>query len=225
MRPTFRAETVATRLEVRLEDRLEHQQQGCLGNPVSCGGGNQSPGLASFLRYELLPHGQRREPLGLEIISQPGQQMLAEYDGARLHPIHTSSSCPPVPLHPLPGHNQESGIVDQVEQVHKSTVRVVESPLVQLGLHLLYPPPRLIRGRPRRAGVHQRPPDIAIPALRSCCPPSPCARLSRARTTTRTPPHPRANSRRWTCPTPPWLGGGEGSPEMVPTFTMSRSAD
>jgi hypothetical protein len=38
MRPTLGAETVATRLEVRLEDRLEHQQQGCLGNPVSCGG-------------------------------------------------------------------------------------------------------------------------------------------------------------------------------------------
>jgi hypothetical protein len=38
MRPTFGAETIATRLEVRLEDRFEHQQQGRLGNPVSCGG-------------------------------------------------------------------------------------------------------------------------------------------------------------------------------------------
>jgi hypothetical protein len=54
-------------------------------------------------------------------------------------------------------------------------------------------------------------------------PPSPCGRLSRQRTTPRAPPHPGTVSRRRTCPPPPWLGGGEGDPEMVPTFTMHRS--
>jgi len=52
------------------------------------------------------------------------------------------------------------------------------------------------------------------------CPPSPCARLSRAPTTTRTPPRPGANSRRRACPPP---GGGEGSARTVPTFTTNRS--
>ena len=37
------------------------------------------------------------------------------------------------------------------------------------------------------------------------------------------PPHPGLISRRRTCPPPPWLDGGEGDPEMVPTFTMHRS--
>ena len=72
-------------------------------------------------------------------------------------------------------------------------------------------------------GVHRRPPGIPHHSLQIRCPPSPCGRLSRPRTTTRAPPHPGLNSRRRTCPPPPTLGGGEGDPEMVPTFTMHRS--
>jgi hypothetical protein len=106
----------------------------------------------------------------------------------------------------------------------KSTVRVVESPLVQLDLDTPFPPRRLIRGGPRCARIHWRPPVIPIPTVRTCCPPSPCSWLSHARTTARTPPHPETNSRRWTCPSPPWRGGGEGSPRVVPTFTIIRSA-
>ena len=51
------------------------------------------------------------------------------------------------------------------------------------------------------------------------CLPSPCSRLSRPRTTTKAPPHPRANSRQRACPPPK---GGEGD-RMVPTFTADRS--
>ena len=53
--------------------------------------------------------------------------------------------------------------------------------------------------------------------------PSPCRRLSRPRTTTDPPPHPRAISRQRACPPPHWLCDGEGDPEVVPTFTMYRS--
>jgi len=37
------------------------------------------------------------------------------------------------------------------------------------------------------------------------------------------PPRPGDISRRWACPPPPWLGGGEGDPGTAPTFTMHRS--
>jgi hypothetical protein len=53
------------------------------------------------------------------------------------------------------------------------------------------------------------------------CAPSPCARLSRARTTTGTPPRPAANSRRRACPPPE---GGEGGDGSLPTFTTTQSA-
>ena len=90
------------------------------------------------------------------------------------------------------------------------TLGIVGRPLMQLGLHLQYPKPGNITVWPRLADIHQRTPGITVPLLRACCLPSPCTRLSRARTTTKTPSHPQAVNRRWVCPPPPWLGGGKG---------------
>jgi len=73
-------------------------------------------------------------------------------------------------------------------------------------LDLQYPGLCLGGRRPRCAGIHQRPPGIPTRKRRPCCPPSPCGRLSRPRTTTRTPSRLRAVSRRWACP-PPAAGG------------------
>ena len=50
-------------------------------------------------------------------------------------------------------------------------------------------------------------------------PPSPCARLSRARTTTGPPPHPAAIGRQRTCPPAGLAARRGGRPGMVPTFT------
>ena len=58
----------------------------------------------------------------------------------------------------------------------------------------------------------------------TCWPPSPCTRLSRARTTTRPPPRPQAISRHRACPPPRWKRDGKGRPRTVPTFTAHRSA-
>jgi hypothetical protein len=86
-----------------------------------------------------------------------------------------------------------------------------------------YPRLRLDQRRPRCVGIHRRPPGIPHRLPRVRCPPSPCGRLSRPRTTTRAPPQLGFIGRRRTCPPPPWLGGGKGDPELVPTFTMHRS--
>ena len=55
--------------------------------------------------------------------------------------------------------------------------------------------------------------------LRSCCPPSPCGRLSRPRTTTRTPPRPAPISRHRALPGCHQQPGARGA---LPTFTMIR---
>jgi hypothetical protein len=56
--------------------------------------------------------------------------------------------------------------------------------------------------------------------LRTRWTPSPCGRLSRPRTTTGPPPHPGGIGRRRTFPPTSRLLAGEGTDEMVPTFTL-----
>ena len=73
-------------------------------------------------------------------------------------------------------------------------------PTVQLGLDLPYPSLGAQQHQLRIVGIHQRPPGIPVSSLLTCWSPSPCARLSRARTTTGPPPHPTATSRQRTCP-------------------------
>ena len=91
---------------------------------------------------------------------------------------------------------------------------------MQLRLHRVYPLLGLIEVGPRRAGIHRRPPCFAL-TLRTRWTPSPCARLSRPRTTTGPPSHPDGISRRRAFP-PTGLDwpAGEGTAGMVPTFTL-----
>jgi hypothetical protein len=132
-----------------------------------------------------------------------------------------------VPLDPTPPNQQERRITDEVEQIIEPATGIVGCPMVQLGLDSQYPRLRLLGRRPRRVGVHQRPPGLPAPALRTRCRPSPCpdpagtcGRLSRPRTTTAAPPHPGAHSRQRTCPPPAWPAGGEGNTWAVPTFVL-----
>ena len=94
-------------------------------------------------------------------------------------------------------------------------------PTVQLGLNLPYPSLRPKQRELRFVGIHRRqPPGISASSLPTCWPPSPCARLSRARTTTGPPPHPAAIGRQRTCPPAGLAARWGGRPGMVPTFTM-----
>jgi hypothetical protein len=123
----------------------------------------------------------------------------------------------------VPGLHQDSRVVDQVPQIIEPTTRVVDRPLVQLGLDLQYPLPGRFRVWPRRVGIHRRPSDLPLPELRTRCPPSPCGQLSWPPTTTRTPPHPKVIGRRRACPSAIHVIAREGDPEVVPTFTADRS--
>ncbi len=219
-----RAEAVATRLEVRLEDRLEDQLEAGLHAPIARGRNSQSPQLARGLRDHPLAHRQRRERARPEIISQLTQELLAVLgaDRARLHSIDTSRSCSSITPHTIPADRQKGRVANEIEQVIKPTIRTVDRPSVQLGLDLQYPRAGLIEARPRRVGIHRRPPGIPATALPACWVPSPCDRLSRPRTTTDPPPRPGAISQQRACP-PPSEGDGEGDAGTVPTFTTSRS--
>ena len=100
---------------------------------------------------------------------------------------------------------------------------VVVGPTVQLGLNLPYSSLRPKQRELRFVGIHQRPPGIPASSLPTCWPPSPCARLSRARTTTGPPPHPAAIGRQRTCPPPDRLPGGEGDRGWFPRSPRNRS--
>ena len=212
LRPAPRAEAVGAWLEVRLEDRLEHQLQGGLDHPVTGGGDPEHAGLAACLGDQHLPHGHGVERPGLELGSQPGEQPCRRGDGAWCHSVHPGGPPSLVRPDPLPRNHEEGGINDEVEEVVKLATGIVGRPLVQLGLDSQYPCLRLFEAGPRFVGVHQRPPDMAFPHCKTRCPPLPCGRLSRPRTTTGAPPHP-AMSRQRACPSPAWGAEGLGRPD------------
>ena len=102
-------------------------------------------------------------------------------------------------------------------------MRIIASPLVQLGLDLQYPPLGPVQSRLSRCvGIHPRPPGIPLSSLLTCWSPSPCTRLSRARTTARPPPHPARSADDVSIP-PTLMDSRQREPcGMVPVFTANR---
>jgi hypothetical protein len=219
-----RAKAVGTRLEVHLEDRLQHQLQRGLHDPIRGRRDTQATDLARRFRDRLLPHPLRNEHAGLETTTGPGQQFCSTgADISRSEQVDTSGSRTLVAPHPTPRRNEESRVIDEVVQIIEPAARIGRRPSVQLRLHRQYPRPRLgLAGpdqRTRFAGIHQRPPAVAL-MPRSRWTPSPCDRLSRPRTTTGPPPHPSRISRRRAFPPGRWLRTKFGTTGMVPTFTL-----
>src|SRR5487761_1317094 len=226
--PASWTEAVAARLEVRLEDRLEHQLECGLHHPVPHRGDPQHPAFPAGLGDHSLTHGPWLKRPGFQLGPEIGEELLLTQSGGdvvgRLA-IDARRARPSIAPHPLPSHDQEGGVRDEVVEVVEPTIGIVGSPLVQLGLDLQYPRFGLGGCRPRSVGIHRRSPDIPIPNLRTRCPPSPCNRLSRSRTTTRTPPRHEAIWRTTLLPTTDLAGRPEGNPIMVPAFAVCRLTD
>ena len=100
-------------------------------------------------------------------------------------------------------------------------MRIIAGPTVQLGLDLQYPALRPDTGRtPARSSVFTGDtPGIPAPPLLTCCPPSPCTRLSRASDyygdSAPTCCHQPATG----LPASRLAAGGTGGTRTVPTFT------
>ena len=198
MDPMVWAEPVGAREEIRLENRLQHQLQGRLDHPVADRADPQATafGRARF-RDQPLPRGQRPEAAVLQCRPQPVKELpdaQPRLDRGGGVPVHPGGLRTLVAPHPVPRDKQERRVGHEVEQVVEPAMRIIDSPTVQLGLNPQYPVLRRKSGGLQLVGIHQRPPGIPASSLLTCWPPSPCARLSRARTTTGPPPHQRPSA-------------------------------
>ena len=176
---TLRSEAIAAWLEVRFEDRLEHQLQRGLHDPVCRRRDPQASDLARRFRDRLLPHPLRNEPAGLQVVPDIRQHHPdAKDDRSRCDPIDPGGSCALVAPHPIPRHDEERRVIYEVEQVIEATVMIVRCPLVQLCLHRVYPQFGLNEARPRCAGIHRRPPRSSVAAANTLDPFAMCPALS-----------------------------------------------
>src|SRR5918994_683320 len=94
--------------------------------------------------------------------------VAVRWDGEGRVTVHAGGSGAPVAPHPLPCHQQERGIADEIEQIVKLLVWIVGCPTVQFGLDLPYPSLRAIQRELPLVGIHRRTPGIPASALRAC---------------------------------------------------------
>src|SRR5450755_4491448 len=212
-------ESVRGRAEVRLEDRLEHELGCRLHDPVAHRRDAQASELPRALRDQPLTRRQRTIGAIPELLTELGEDTINAdlLDMLAGLAIDTGGPRPPVAFHPFPRDEQRRGVADEVEQVTEALLLVPDCPSVQLGLPSQYPLLRQL-GIKQRGRIHARPPERRL-MLRSCCPPSPCGRLSRPRTTTRTPPRPARIGRHRALPGRHQRPGAHGT---LPTFAMIR---
>jgi len=170
------------------------------------------------------PHGHRSE-LPFPEISPQGRQepLLRGEHGVRTDTVHPRRPLAPITPDPRPRHDKDSRVTHEVEHIIEPATRIINRPLMQLGLDPQYPRLGLFGRRPQHARIHRRSPALPFPPLRTRCRPSPCDRLSRPRTTTTAPPHPGPLSRRRACPHPAWTARPRDQPGTLPTFTTHRS--
>src|SRR6266511_1255869 len=109
---------------------------------------------------------------------QPVEELLnslPDLDGHGGSPVHPGRAGTLVSPHPIPRHQQEGGIGDEVKQIVEPAMRIITSPTVQLGLDLQYPKLGAHQRRLQFVGIHRRqPPGIPVSVLLTCWPPSPC---------------------------------------------------
>ena len=90
-------------------------------------------------------------------------------------------------------------------------MRIITGPTVQLGLDLSYPSLGSRQSQLQFVSIRRRTPSIPHSPLPTCWSPSPCTRLSRARTTTGPPSCPTAISWQRACPPLSWRDSGRAT--------------
>jgi len=226
VRAAIRAEPVGAQVEVRLEDRLQHQLQGSLDHPVGDGGDPQAAQFPARLGDHPLPHRQRAEAAVFHLRPQHAEEIpgpLPGLDGTGSLPVHPGRARSLVAPHPVPRNQKKRRIGDEVEQIIEPAMRIIAGPAVQLGLDIKYPALRFEQGGSKLVGTHRRhPPDFPVLPLRLTGLLR-HVRASRARTTTRPPSRPAAVSRQRACPPPGWLPGGKSDRRRFPRSPRNRS--
>jgi hypothetical protein len=76
LRPASRSEPVGARLEVGLEDRLQHQLKGGLNDAIGHGRDPEATAFAAALRDRPLPDRHRPVAPTLELLAQLGEELL-----------------------------------------------------------------------------------------------------------------------------------------------------
>jgi hypothetical protein len=220
-----RTEAIRAWLEVRLEDRLEHQFEGRLHGAVPRGRDAKPSQLgAARLGDHPFSHRKSSEPPSLQIVPKLRQELLLRgEDRLRPKPVDPRRPLPPVAPDPSPRHDEDRRVTHEVEQVIEPTIRIIDRPSMQLDLDPQYLGLGQLKIRPQHVGIHRRSPTLPDSRLRTRCRPSPSDRLSRPRTTTTAPSRPWPLSRRRADPPLTWMPSRRGQPKTFPTFTAHRS--
>src|ERR1039458_4293176 len=127
--------------------------------------GPQAALLAVRLGDHALPHRDRPETTGLQLLPQPVAEPLDPklgLDRVGSPAVDPSRAGTLVAPHPIPRHQHERGIADKVVQIIKPAMRVIAGPAVQLGLDLSYPALGSEQPWHRITGIHRRPPSIPL---------------------------------------------------------------
>jgi hypothetical protein len=193
-------EAVRDRIEVRLEDRLQHQLERHLDQSVFKRGNAQRSEFSRLARLRNQPLPDRLRPVASlsqflpNILQKACDAIRSLFDCLTCHAIRAGCVAAPVAGQPFPGTKQRSVIAYDIEQIREPLAGVRSTPPIQLALHV-----------ENELGIHRV--GQAVPLLlASCihCPPSPCGRFSRPRTTMRAPTPPRAFAGRFGHPSHYW---------------------
>ena len=129
-------------VEVRLEDRLQHQLERHLDQSVFERGYAQRAELTRLarLRDEPLPDRLRLVSSSTQVLSDVLQETCdaigSLFDLLPRHAIRTRRVAAPVTGQPLPSVNQRSTVAYDIEQIREPLVGVRGTPPIQLALHV-----------------------------------------------------------------------------------------
>ena len=227
MSPAVRAEPVGAREEIRLEDRLQHQLQGCLDHPVarrwrSPGGAACRPPWGSSARAPAAGGSCGPSAATAARRGTPRRPARPRWS-RRSAPSTPAVRAPLLPRTRSHATSRNAGIGDEVEQIIEPAMRIITGPTVQLGLDLQYPS---LRPKQRELRVRRYSPatswhssilpaDLLAPF--AMCTPLACSDYYGASAP------PTAISRQRTCPPPDRLPGGRATAGRFPRSPRNRS--